>query len=195
LAGHHTPAAHTQPAFVHPMCSYLWTSAPVGCVLTVRLIGVIEAKQRRKGEPGSGTIAFSRLPRTRIRTPISKLSTGSDPTCLTKSRRFIETYTALKMVGFPHGTAGDGDDRQGNGVCRGDTTDLFRQRSADSLASPASLKARGCRPVTTAIHFGCAVARAAASLLHAAASAQSENARSRLCQRPRPHRSYHPLAA
>jgi hypothetical protein len=32
------------------------------------------------------------------------------------------------VIGFPHGTAGDGDDRQGNGACRGDTAGLFSKR-------------------------------------------------------------------
>jgi len=29
------------------------------------------------------------------------------------------------VVGFRHGTAGDGDDRQGNGACRGNMAALF----------------------------------------------------------------------
>ena len=28
-------------------------------------------------------------------------------------------------LSFPHGAAGDGDDRQGNGACRGDAATLF----------------------------------------------------------------------
>jgi hypothetical protein len=37
---------------------------------------------------------------------------------------------------FRHGAAGDGDDRQGNGACRGDAAGLLSLRDAISQANP-----------------------------------------------------------
>jgi inorganic pyrophosphatase len=79
---------------------FMDTSAPVGCVLTVRLIGVIEAKQRRKGEPwirNDRLLAVATHAHTHAH--IETLD-GLRPHLLDEIEAFFETYNALKEKEF-----------------------------------------------------------------------------------------------
>jgi inorganic pyrophosphatase len=77
---------------------FMDTSAPVGCVLTVRLIGVIEAKQRRKGEPwirNDRLLAVATHAHTHAH--IETLD-GLRPHLLDEIEAFFETYNAQRKL-------------------------------------------------------------------------------------------------
>ena len=109
--------------------------APVGCVLTIRLIGVIEAKQRDKG---GSWIRNDRLlaVATHAHTH-AHVQTLDDlrPRLLDEIEAFFETYNALKGKEFKP------TDRSGPKKARkllDEAADTFRKRSGQGAAAKAA---------------------------------------------------------
>jgi inorganic pyrophosphatase len=108
---------------------------PVGCVLTIRLIGVIEAKQRQKGGPW---IRNDRLLAVATHAHIhAHIETLDDlrPRLLDEIEAFFENYNALNKKEFkPIDRAGPKKARK----LLDEGTDAFRKQSENGVAAKAA---------------------------------------------------------